>query len=142
MKPAIYLRAAAVLTFIHGVLHTIGGVFGGAPPGPQQTAVLAMKSNVFETMGVTRSYWDFFLGYGLFISVNLFLQAVLFWQLAGMAKKDSAGVRPIVALFAIGYLGIAFLAWRYFFAGPMVAELLIAGCLATAFILARPVPAA
>jgi hypothetical protein len=73
MKPPIYLRAASVLAFIHGVLHTIGGVFGDAPPGPQQTAVLAMKSNAFKTMGVTRTYWDFFLGYGLFISVNFFL---------------------------------------------------------------------
>ncbi len=34
MKPAIFLRIAAVLTFIHAVLHTIGGVFGKVPPGP------------------------------------------------------------------------------------------------------------
>jgi hypothetical protein len=138
VKPTIYLRAAAVLTFLHSVLHTIGGVFGSTPPGPQQTAVMAMKSNVFQTMGVTRTYWDFFLGYGLFISLNLFVQAVLFWQLGTIAKKNALEVRPIIALFAIGYLGFAFLSWRYFFSAPMTAELLIAGCLITAFILARP----
>jgi hypothetical protein len=33
MKPAIFLRIAAALTFIHAVLHTIGGVFGKVPPG-------------------------------------------------------------------------------------------------------------
>ena len=138
MKAAIYLRAAAVLTFVHGVLHTIGGVFGGIPPGPQQIAVMAMKSNVFQIMGVTRTYWDFFLGFGLFVSVNLFVQAVLFWQLGTIAKKNALEIRPIIALFAIGYLGFAFLSWRYFFSAPMTVELLIAGCLITAFILTRP----
>jgi hypothetical protein len=140
MKPAIYLRAAAVLTFVHGVLHTIGGVFGSVPSGPQQTAVAAMKSNVFQTMGVTRTYWDFFLGYGLFVSVNFFVQSVLFWQLGGVTKKNALEIRPVIALFAIGYLGLAFLSWRYFFSAPMAAELLIAGCLITAFILARSGP--
>ena len=28
MKPVIYLRAASLLTLLHAVLHTIGGVFG------------------------------------------------------------------------------------------------------------------
>jgi hypothetical protein len=141
MKSAIWLRVAAGLAFLHGVLHTMGGVFGGASPGPQQTALLAMKSNTFPAMGMTRSYWDFFLGSGLFISINFFLQAVLFWQLAGMAKKNAPEMRSIAALFAIGYLGFAFLAWRYFFPVPAVMELLIAGCLTAAFVSGRRAPA-
>ncbi len=34
MKSVLFLRIAAVLTFIHAVLHTIGGVFGEVGPGP------------------------------------------------------------------------------------------------------------
>jgi hypothetical protein len=34
MKPALFLRIASVLTFIHAVLRTIGGVFGKVEPGP------------------------------------------------------------------------------------------------------------
>ena len=33
MKPVVFLRIASVLTFIHSVLHTIGGVFSGPDPG-------------------------------------------------------------------------------------------------------------
>ena len=33
MKPTIFLRSASVLTLIHSVLHTIGGVFGNLRPG-------------------------------------------------------------------------------------------------------------
>jgi hypothetical protein len=34
-KPVLFLRVAAVLTFLHAVLHTIGGVFGKVGPGPR-----------------------------------------------------------------------------------------------------------
>ena len=33
-KPVVLLRVAAVLTLIHAVLHTIGGVFGKPPRRP------------------------------------------------------------------------------------------------------------
>jgi hypothetical protein len=44
-KPVVFLRIAAVLTFIHAVLHTVGGVFGDIGPGAATTAVQAMKAN-------------------------------------------------------------------------------------------------
>ena len=59
MRPVLLLRIAAVLTFIHAVLHTIGGVFGKVEPGPATIAVQAMKMNQFLLMGHTRSFWDF-----------------------------------------------------------------------------------
>ncbi|MCU1299269.1 MAG: hypothetical protein JWO91_3547 [Acidobacteriaceae bacterium] len=51
MKSTLFLRIAAVLTFIHAVLHTIGGVFGKTEPGPATVAVQAMKMNQFLLMG-------------------------------------------------------------------------------------------
>jgi hypothetical protein len=38
-----------------------------------------------------------------------------------------------VAVFALGYVGIAIVSWRFFFIAPVVTELLIAACLAAAF---------
>jgi hypothetical protein len=40
-KSVLFLRIAAFLTFIHAVLHTIGGVFGKVGPGPASVAVEA-----------------------------------------------------------------------------------------------------
>ncbi len=63
MKPVIFLRIASVLTLIHAVLHTIGGVFGSADPGPATVAVTAMKLNTFalvgthEAIGISTSAW-------------------------------------------------------------------------------------
>ena len=78
-------------------------------------------------------YGDFNMGYGLFTTINLFIQAVLFWQLGTLAKSNAAGIKPILVLFSLGYIAMTVVAWRYFFIGPAITELIIAGCLAAAF---------
>jgi hypothetical protein len=142
MRTVLFLRIASVLTLIHAVLHTIGGVFGGPDPGVQQATVAVMKANTFPVMGVTRSYEDFYMGLGLVVSVFLTVEAVVFWQLGSLAKTDALRLRPILATFLIGYLGAAVISYRYFFAGPVITEILIALCLGLAIASARQVAAA
>jgi hypothetical protein len=137
MKPVIFLRIASVLTFIHAALHTIGGVFGGVAPGAQQVAVSAMKANEFVAMGVTRTYWDFYMGFGLVVSVFLTVEAVVFWQLSSLAKTDALRLRPVLATFVVGYLGAAVVSYRYFFVAPVITEILIALCLGLAIVFAN-----
>jgi hypothetical protein len=74
------------------------------------------------------------LGYGLFVAIALLVDAVIFWQLAALARARPDGLRPIVVVFALGYVGLAIVSWRFFFVAPVVTELLIAVCLAAAFI--------
>jgi hypothetical protein len=138
VKPVIFLRIASLLTFIHALLHTIGGVFGKPAPGPQQAAVAAMKSNQFLLMGHTRSYWDFYMGMGLGVSIFLTAEAAVFWQLGSLAKVDSFRLRPIFAVFAAAYLVFALDSWRYFFVGPVIVEVLIALCLIAAIFTSQP----
>lgn len=45
MKSAIYLRIAALLTLIHAILHTVGGVFGKPSPGTAAMVVATMQAN-------------------------------------------------------------------------------------------------
>jgi hypothetical protein len=134
VKVTLFLRIASVLTFIHCVLHTIGGVLSSPKHGAEEIAVVeTMKTHTFNVMGSMRSYWDFNMGYGLFTTINLFIQAVLFWQLGTLAKSNAAGIKPILVLFSLGYVAMTVVAWRYFFIGPAITELIIAGCLAAAF---------
>ena len=84
-KPVLFLRIASVLTLIHAVLHTIGGVFGKVGPGPAAVAVEAMKVNQFLLMGNMRSFWDFYRGMGLAVSIFLTFEAVVFWLLSSLA---------------------------------------------------------
>ena len=138
MKPALFLRIASAITFLHAVLHTIGGVFGKAAPGPATAAVQAMRVNQFLLLGHTRSYWNFYLGLGLAVSIALTAEAVVFWQLASLAKTEAARLRPIIATLLLAYALLAVNSSLYFFVGPVITEVLIAACLALAFLTARP----
>ena len=104
MKPALFLRVASVLSLIHCVLHTMGGVFGSPQHGAEEIAVIeAMKSHRFDFLGSARSYWDFFFGYGLFITIVLFVVAVLFWRLAAFVTTSPALVRSVAGIFAFNF---------------------------------------
>lgn len=107
MKPAVFLRIASVLTLIHLILHTIGGVFGKPTPGPAEQAVAAMKANHFILMGSPRSYWDFYTGFGLGITIFLTMEAIVFWLLASLVQAEGTRLRPIISVFTLGYLAFA-----------------------------------
>jgi hypothetical protein len=142
MRPVIFLRIASVLTLIHAVLHTMGGVFGKPATGVQAATVLVMQTNQFPLLGFTRSFWDFYMGMGLGVSIFLTAEALVFWQLAGLAKIRAWELRPILATFAVGYLIFAVDSYRFFFLGPVFTEILIAACLGMAIATAKPSRAA
>lgn len=135
MTPTLFLRIASVLSLIHCVLHTVGGVFGSPKHGAEEIAVIeTMKSHHFEIAGSMRSYWDFFFGYGLLVTIVLFFLSVFFWQLASLARTNPAWMRPILIVFCLNFLAMSLVAWKYFFIAPAVVEILIAVSLALAFV--------
>lgn len=137
MKPAVFLRIASVLTLVHAILHTIGGVFGKPMPGPAEQAVAAMKANHFILMGSPHTYWDFYMGFGLGITIFLTIEAIVFWLLASLAQAEGARLRPIISVFALGYLTLAVNSFHFFFLAPVLTEVLIALCLVLAVATAR-----
>jgi hypothetical protein len=136
MKATIFLRIASVLTLIHAILHTIGGVFGRPLPGPAEQAVAAMKSNPFIAMGNLRTFWDFYMGLGLSVTVFLTLEAIVFWMLASLVRTEGHRLRPVIVVFAMGYFAPAVNSFRFFFFGPVIAEVIIAVCLIAASVTA------
>jgi hypothetical protein len=128
MKPVIFLRAASGLTLLHAVLHTVGGVFGKPVPGVGAATEAVMRANYFLVLGVTRSYWEFYRGMGLGITISLTAEGIVFWMLGSLAKQDAARLRPILWVFALAYLVFAVNSYEYFFSGPVIAEVLIAAC--------------
>ena len=136
-KSVLFLRIASVLTFIHAVLHTIGGVFGKVDPGPAAVAVAAMKANQVLVMGSMRSFWDFYFGLGLALSISMTAESVLMWQLASLAKTEAARLRPMMTTFLVAYLVIAINSNAHFFIAPVITEILIAASFAAAIATAK-----
>jgi hypothetical protein len=128
------LRIASVISFLFAAGHTLGGRKDWSPMG--ETEVLqAMRSQRYEAFGVSRTYLDFFLGFGYSLSVTLLLQAVVLWQLARIARTDPGLVRPIAASFAIASLATAAVAWRFIFPIPAVFAAVLAVLLGVAAVL-------
>ncbi len=144
MKPVVFLRIASVLTLIHSILHTIGGVFSSPDPGISATTWAAMKANEFTVFGLTRSYFLFYRGLGLGITIFLTAEAIVFWQLGTLVKRDAARLRPVIATFMVAYLVFAANSFLYFFYMPVIVEIVIAACLGMAIATAKagdPAPA-
>ena len=141
-KPTLYLRIASLLTLMMATLHTIGGVFGAPSPGAGAVAWTAMQTNHFVVFGMDRTYERFYIGFGLSITVCLVMEAIVFWLLGNLARKGTANLRPILAVFFAGYLVSAALAYLFFFPPPVVTYFLISVCLGLALFTAKPVPSA
>ena len=83
LKAPMLYRIASILLLLFDVGHTLG--FRQSDPKWGVDALLAsMRSIHFDVQGFSRTYWDLFVGAGLFVSVFLLFAAVLTWQLAGL----------------------------------------------------------
>ena len=106
MKPVIFLRVASGLTLLHAVLHTMGGVFGKPAPGLAAATEAVMRANYFPVLGVTRSYWEFYRGMGLGVTIFLTAEGLVFWMLGALAHFDKAQAVAKAVRKALGVPGI------------------------------------
>lgn len=72
------------------------------------------------------------MGFGLGITIFLTLEALVFWLLASRVQTEGAKLRPVLLVFALGYLALAANSFRFFFLAPVINELLIVLCLVLA----------
>ena len=135
MRPSLPLRAASIVMLLFAIGHSSGGLSLWSPAG--ETDVLrAMRAFHFDTLGVSRSYLDFYIAFGYTLGVYQLLQAIVFWQLATLAKTDAARIRPLIGAFLLAAVASTALAWRFLFVIPVVFCCMLVVCLAFAFHLA------
>jgi hypothetical protein len=133
LRPSIFLRIASILTLLYCAGHASGIPWTPAQGAGEMAVLEAMKSQHFEIAGVTRTYWDFYYGFGVAIIGYLLVQAVVLWQLGPLAKTETVSVRPVIASFCVGFLVNAVIVWRFFFAIPIVISAAITVSLGFAF---------
>jgi hypothetical protein len=127
MTTTLRLRIASLIALLFAAGHSLGGLSKWSPTG-DDAVLRAMTDFHFRTMGVTRSYLDFYLGLGWSDSVFLLLQAVLLWQISSLARNGAVNVRPMIAAFALANLAGGIIASVLIFPIPVLfsAALLIA----------------
>src|ERR1022692_1547905 len=129
MRASVLYRIAAILLLLLDAGHTSGFPWSDPKWGVD---LGSMQSTHFYIMGFSRTYWDFYVGFGLFVSVILLLAVVLAWQLGGLPPESLALMRDTACTFALCFAAITALNWKYFFTAPIVFSSLITVCLIAA----------
>ena len=137
MTTTLWLRIASVISLLFTVGHTMGGLKRWSPMGDNEV-LRQMTAVRFYTMGASRTYLDFFMGFGWSISIMMLLQTVLLWQLASLAGTNSAAVRPMIAVFALATLATGVIAWRFIFPVPALFSVALLIVLVVAYVAASP----
>ena len=132
MNPRLLLRISAILSFLYFLGHSAGMPWTPSPGGEGEAVVGGMKSFSFDVAGSVRTYWDFYQGFGLTVSVFMLLESVLLWLLAGLARTEHARVRPFVLAFLVANVAQLALVVRFFFLPPLVLSVANTLCLALA----------
>jgi hypothetical protein len=131
MKISVLYRIASILLFLFAVGHTVG--FRQVNPSwGLDSMIQSMRSIHFDANGSDRTYWDFFVGFGLFVTVLMLLASVILWQLAGLAPDTLGKMRFTTWGFVLCFAVVTYLSWRYFFLAPMIFSAAILMCLTLA----------
>ena len=112
MKASALYRIAAVLLLLFDAGHTSGFPWSDPKWGVDLRSV---RSTHFYIMGFSRTHWDFYIGFGLFVSVFLLLSAVLAWQLGSLPPESSALMRGTAWAFALCFAAITVLSREILF---------------------------
>src|SRR5712672_1811350 len=129
MRASVFYRIAAVLLLLCEAGHTSGFPWSDPTWGVD---LGSMRSTHFFIMGFSRTYWDFYVGFGLFVSALLLLAVVLAWQLSGLPPESLALMRGTAWTFALCFAVITVLSWKYFFIIPIIFSIVVTLCLTAA----------
>lgn len=127
-SPVLY-RIAAVLILLFDLGHSAAYPWSDRSWGVDTGA---MRSSHFQILGFRRTYWDFYVGSGLFVSVFLLLAAVVAWQLGSLPAAALSLSRATAWAPVLCFAAVSVLSWVYFFTIPLVFSALITVCLLTA----------
>ena len=124
----ILFRIASVLIVLLDLGHTSGYPWSDPAWGVD---LHALQSSHFNVLGSNRTYWDFYVGFGLCVSVLLLLPALIAWQLG---TPDARRLRGIAWFLVVVFAANTILDCVFFFVIPIAFSGAITLCLAAAAI--------
>ena len=130
MKPAIWFRALAIVLGFFTLGHTVG-TRHAITTAPREAAVIAaMQSYRVPVMGFERTYWEFYRGFSVSISVLLATLMVIAWQLGTLSRRDPRGALPLAITVLVVCAAQLVVSFAYFFTAPIITCLVAVVCAA------------
>jgi hypothetical protein len=131
MTSSLLYRIAAALLVLYAAGHTVG--FRQVDPrwGVDQF-IHGLRTTQFDVQGARRTYWGFYVGFGLFVTILQLFAAALAWQLGALPAATLAMMPLATWGLAVCFAAATIVTWRYFFVAPVVFSVLVTLCLAGA----------
>lgn len=128
MSASLLYRIAAVLLLLYALGHTLG-FHRVDPRWGVDSYIAGLRTTRFAVQGTQRTYWGFYIGFGLFVTVLLLFAAALAWQLGALPPAVVATMPIATWGFALCFVAATVVTWRYFFVAPIVFSGLVTLCL-------------
>ena len=127
----LWLRATAVILALFALGHTLGTAAPHVSRGAEEAAVFrAMQGFRFPVMGFTRSYWEFYRGFAITISVLQVGLAIVAWQTATVAGREPRAAVPLATTVLATCVGLLIASLVFFFSGPIAMAAAASACAA------------
>ena len=123
-------RLATYLLILYCAGHTWGALLSTPHFGLGADAVRhAMKSVHFQVQGSDNTWFGFYFGFGLTVSIFFLFSAAMTWFLGGLVRCEQRALAPLTWSLFLSYAASTLLAWTYFFPAPGIFSTLITGLL-------------
>jgi hypothetical protein len=130
----LWLRVLAGVEVFFTLGHTIGTMFPATDTPAELSLIAAMKAPQFHVMGFDRTYWEFYRGFSLTVSVHMAVLALMAWQLGTLSRDHPRQALPLTIAQLIAAVGTAVICWMYFFWAPILTSMAMVLCAALAVI--------
>jgi uncharacterized protein YndB with AHSA1/START domain len=127
----------AVVLAIFTLGHTLG-TRQAITATPEEAAVInEMQQYRAPVMGFLRSYWEFYRGFSITISVLLAALMVIAWQVGRLSRRNPQEAFPFAITLLVACVANAIVSFSYFFTAPMVTSTVAVACAGVAVALVR-----
>lgn len=127
MKAFVLYRIASVFLVLFAAVHTLG--FQTTKPewgvGP---LIKSMREIHFLVQGFSRTYRNFYIGFGLFVAALLLFAALVSWQLGILSSETLLLMRVSSRALAAFFGVVTILSWNYLFIVPILFSIATIAC--------------
>jgi cytochrome bd-type quinol oxidase subunit 1 len=118
-------KIASVLLFLFAIGHTTGLLKPKSFGKEGDEVFAAMHTVPVHVMGSNHTFWDFYVGFGLLVSILFVFTGVWAWQLSSLWERQREAVKALAWPFFLCQTAVAVLCGTNFFLVPIVFSVLI-----------------
>ncbi len=137
MNTARLYKVTAVLLLLFAIGHTVGLLQPKSFGKEGDEALATMRAVHVHVMGSDHTFWDFYVGFGLLVTVLFVFTGVWAWQLSNLWGSRPEAVKVLALPFFLCQTAVTVLCCTNFFLVPIVFSVLITVCTGLAAYKAR-----